>query len=245
MRFAYSQWIEYTDPLEGTVPYLYADRLGLATIWRGNLVDSADAVAALPLRKLDGTLAIDAEKREAFHAVKGSREAAVRGHLYARQLGGNALRLRPEDGEKLELAKLAEHERILTERFHGFAEMPACLQLCLHSMAWAMGAHFWRKFPRFCAHVDAGNFAEYKHDRDGKLEVTGGAAAESDIVPAHGTVIERNARQRMLLVNATKKGSPDRLEWRAELADEQVPKPANLNTYPTKDTTRDVKSKRR
>lgn len=254
------RWVEYTDPLEGTVPYPYTDSIGLVTIWRGNLVDvPLDAPAdprhlvALPLRRLDGSLATDAEKAEAYYALRKNREAAVHGHLYARQLAPNRLRLAPEDGERLESARLAANEAILRQTFPGFDELHACTQLVLHSLSWAMGPYFTRKFPKFTAHVLAGNLAECHHDEHGRLVITGGAASESDIVPARGTVIKRNERQRMLLVNATKRGSKDRIDWLAEIPDEAAPeppaappadRPAHVLELPTRDTVVATKPRR-
>lgn len=245
------RWVEYTDPLEGTVPYPYTDSIGLVTIWRGNLVDvPLDAppdprhLVALPLRRLDGSLATDAEKAEAYYALRKNREAAVHGHLYARQLAPNRLRITREDGERLEQARLDANEAVLKQTFPGFDEMHACTQLCLHSLAWAMGPYFTRKFPKFTAHVLTGNLAEYHHDKDGRLVIDDGAAAESDISPAKGTVVERNRRQRMLLVNATKRGPKDRIDWLGELPDAAEPapppvdRPAHVLELPTKDTTK-------
>lgn len=181
-------WIEFNRPLEGVVPCFYADVKGLVTIGIGNLVDPLSSALSLPMRKQDGTLATKAEIAVAWNAVKKDSQCAKLGWRYAAKLLRNDLHLSPEDIEQLVLRKMAQHDNVFKKKFLDWEDRPAGAQLAVHSMAWAMGSDFTRKFPRFTKAFIAGDYST--------------CSRECDITDAEGTVVLRNARNRKLFLNA-------------------------------------------
>lgn len=193
-------WIPFNEKLEGVVPYLYADVKNLITIGMGNLVDPVSSAVRLPLRLQDGTLATRVQIIAAWNAVKNDPLCATKGHTYAYKLLANGLHLDPEDVKKLIFSKLKQHDAVFAKRFSAWESRPADAQLAVHSMGWAMGSDFPRKFPRFSKLFEAGAYEA--------------AIVECEIADAEGTVIERNRRTKVLLANAACHGyDPSILRW--------------------------------
>jgi hypothetical protein len=83
--------------------------------------------------------------------------------------------------------------------FHCFDEWPADVQLGIHSMAWAMGAGFMRKFPKF---TDACKACDWKR-----------AAVECrmNTVNNPGLVPRNVANKKLFLTAAQKSALPIRI----------------------------------
>lgn len=137
-------FVDFTVPLEGRIPWLYADVKGLVTIAIGNLVDPISLALGLPLRHPDGRLATRDEIAAEWQRVKSDPHAAAMGHKYAQRI--TRLRLDDKAIAMLVLGKLDANDTALRARFPEFEEWPADAQLATHSMAWACGPAF--RFPR-------------------------------------------------------------------------------------------------
>jgi len=158
----------FSEPLEGKVPFMYQDTLGKVTIGIGNLIDSEEATAALPgvgaplfhkeLPNVPMTrLASDAEIREEWRQVKNDPALAAGGWRAAEPL--TDLRLSDDGIRTLVSVRVGQMENYLTNghitEFASFQGWPADAQLGLLSMSWAMGSAFadggkWRDFRAAC-----------------------------------------------------------------------------------------------
>lgn len=147
------QWVPFNNPFEGYLNYLYLDSKGYATTGMGNLTDSHAAMLALPWRYTSGALASPGDVIAEFDRIKSHTELA--GH------GGGAferytvLHLDDSAVASLIAGKLGEMENTLRGYFSNFANLPADAQMGLLSMAWAMGAAFAPKFPKFTRALNA------------------------------------------------------------------------------------------
>ncbi len=223
------KWIDFTEPLEGGVAVLYNDIRGLTTTAYGNLVNSPGAVAGLPFVHPDGTPAAPADIIAAWHTVHNDPQCAIRGWTYAAKL--TPLRLTRAGMSELALDKLAQNDAILAKRLAHWAQMPACAQMAVHSLAWACGANAF--FPRLFSALDV-------HDYDAAVveihmnEWTKGPNGED--IKNHG-LVPRNVANKILMRNASRveayRLDPDLLEWKYVLgvADlDTVPHLLQLNT---------------
>lgn len=202
-------WIAFTEPLEGGIPYLYADIRGLVTIAYGNLVDPLSSALPLPLMHPGGLAATKAEITSAWLAVKGDALAASRGHLYAKRL--TTIRLTREGMGALALGKLDANDAVLRQRLPDWEDYPAAVQMALHSLSWACGARF--NFPRLISAVKARDFEA--------------AAAEihmNDRTPEgllNAGIRPRNLANRILMRNAARVQAfhldPDELNWKVDV----------------------------
>lgn len=205
------QWVDFNSPLEGLLTRLYADVLGLVTTGMGNLLDTfagdptdsawravRPLVLGLPWTVSGGIAATPGEVESAWRAVRNDPKAAKQGWKYAVAIPANKIRLQLVDVEALILRKLETNDAALAKKFDDWEDRHPDAQMAVHSMAWAMGTDFTRKFPRFTASFTEGDYQA--------------AAAECAISPPHGTIVERNRRNRMLLLNAERQGEP--LVWR-------------------------------
>ncbi len=191
-------FLRLSVPLEGRVPFLYCDHLGLVTIGVGNLIDASPNPApwapalGLPLKHIDGTHATVDEVKAAWHAVKARTDLTQRGGMAYRSV--TDLRLSERDIDALVSTKLAQVGRQLETRWPvahgsmGFVDWPADAQLAAVSMAWAMGDAGFKRFPRFSAFMRIGDFT--------------GAATECLMQPDKGTLKQRNKDNAVMLVNA-------------------------------------------
>lgn len=183
----------FSEPLEGRVPFWYLDNAepeGLVTIGVGHLYDRRGATAPppaaldLPLRRPDGSRASRAEIAAAWLAVKARQDLKAHGGGAFRNI--TTLRLLNEDIDRLVEQKLASNETFLSKRFPDWPTWPADAQLALHSWAWGVGAA--APYPKMTALLLAERFAL--------------AAAEVEMNPKKGTILKRNAANRLLLANA-------------------------------------------
>ena len=197
-------WIEFNEPLEGLVTSLYADVKGLVTTGMGNLVDPIALALVLPWELPGGIQASRDSVVLAWQAVKSDPLCASRGWKYAAQLPLNNIRLSRSSVTALIVSKLAEHDMRMRMRFANWEERPADAQLAIHSMAWAMGPMFFKRFPKFTAMFTRGDYAS--------------AANECAISPPHGTIVIRNERNRQLLLNAASSTDPSVLVWQLPTA---------------------------
>jgi len=184
-------WVEFNEPLEGLLNLMYADILGLVTTGMGSLIDPVALALPLPWELPDGSRAQRAHILEAWYAVKRDPLCAKKGWKYAAKLPRNNVRLSRVAVTELVFRKLDQNDATMAvQSSHPWDERPADAQLAVHSLMWAMGPHFWRKFPKFTASFMVGDYA--------------GCAEECAIAPAKGTVIERNRRNRVLFENAAR-----------------------------------------
>ncbi len=213
----------FSVDLEGRVPFMYLCSEGFVTTGVGNLIEPRSVAEALPfVHAVTGRHATRAEIAAAWNTVKL--------HQGMRKGGGAAfesltdLRLRPEAIDALVSRTLGGLDKQLGTLFPCWDEWPADAQLFAVSWAWAVGAG--ARYPRMIAHLRAGDFLQ--------------AADEATINPQRGTIITRNARNRVLLRNAAvvaREGlDPTRLYWPADLMSEAVTA-VDLPNPPSRPTT--------
>jgi hypothetical protein len=207
-------FIAFTEPLEGRVPHMYVDILGLVTTGRGNLIDPIDAAVRLPW-KIDGRSATAREIRDDWMTLKSEDDRRVRdGDPKTRPLremhfkyaaAYTRCRLTDADIDDLTLSKLASNVAyMVANHFPEFATWPADAQLAACSMAWAVGPDFPRKFPSFRAFARAQQWP---------------AAEAACKIREEGNpgVVPRNKHNRLCLSNAAfvaaRNLDPDRLYW--------------------------------
>lgn len=194
-----------TEELEGVVPTMYLDTLGLVTVAIGNLIEAVGAAQALPFVRIkDGKPATKAEIAEEHARVKATwlcKQTDPHACPDWKHCGAHGgwrvtlpvckLKLTEAGVEQVVFAKLDANDAALTARFPRFQTWPWQAQLATHSMAWACGAAF--RFPKLAAFLQADDFR--------------GAAQECKINEAHGgTIVERNKRNRQLYLDAVAKG---------------------------------------
>ncbi|AKV03962.1 hypothetical protein AKJ09_10625 [Labilithrix luteola] len=177
-------FVAFTKPLEGVLPFLYLDAKCLVTIAIGNLVDPIEYALELPLEHPDGRRATRDEIAVAWVKVKARKDLAWKGGMAYASV--TSLRLSPTNVERVVFGKLDELDRRLSARFPAYVNWSADAQLGVLSLAWACGPAF--HFPRFEAACRALDFDT--------------AAAEGKIANEHGTIRTRNAANRTLFRNA-------------------------------------------
>jgi GH24 family phage-related lysozyme (muramidase) len=144
---------KFTCEFEGRVSWMYLDIKGLVTIGLGCLIDPEVTAGHLPFVRLqDKQPANASEICLEWNRIKGMKTLAQKGHLAARQYC--ALRLLERDIDNLARKRLLDNELILKLAFPDWNNFPADAQLAINSMAWAMGAFFFRKWPRFMKAVN-------------------------------------------------------------------------------------------
>lgn len=182
------RFIQFTDPLEGCLCYMYLDTLGLVTIGRGNLIDPVSYALTLPfVDAQSGVLVTQDRVHEQWSIVKGRQDLKLHGGGAFRALTNVMLTRAGVDA--LTSKKLYQVWTTLASRFTGFEQWPADAQLGLVSMAWAMGPAF--SFPNFHAACDRRDFAE--------------AARQCHMTDKGGNAIEkRNAQDVVCFNNAAK-----------------------------------------
>jgi hypothetical protein len=194
---------DFSEPLEGRVPFMYLDSAeprAFVTVGVGNLCPLSFALT-LPFVHPDGHRASLAEISQAWIRVDARQDLKKHGGMVFGGLKGNELRLPAEAVDKMVERKLDETDRTLAGMFDAWAEWPACAQLALMSWAWAVGPH--ARYPRMFEALHARDFAM--------------ASTECDINPKRGTIVDRNARNRILLLNAARvvefNLDADTLDW--------------------------------
>lgn len=150
---------QFTSEFEGRIAWMYQDIKGLITIGLGCLIDPMSQAGHLPFVRLANKQpASVSEICLEWNRIKKMKNLAVQGHLAARKYCN--LRLLEKDIDALARSRLLENERILNLAFPKYQAFPADAQLAINSMAWAMGAFFFRKWPRFMASVNSLNWEQ-------------------------------------------------------------------------------------
>jgi GH24 family phage-related lysozyme (muramidase) len=178
----------FTEPLEGRVPSMYVDELGLVTIAAGCLIDPISAALPLRFTHADGALATRDEIAAAWRAVKADASRLSKLHWkYA--AGLSDLRLDDEALDALVCSRMAIFEVELRKYFPQWDLFPADAQLCVMSMAWALGPGFPHTF---------GNFRDAANRQDWA------AAGAACGVRTEGNpgIVPRNAQNRLCCANA-------------------------------------------
>jgi GH24 family phage-related lysozyme (muramidase) len=148
---------KFTSEFEGRVSWMYLDIKGLVTIGLGCLIDPQVMAGHLPFVRLqDKQPASATEICLEWTRIKKMKDLAQKGHLAARK--HCILRLLEKDIDNLARYRLLENEKILHLAFPKWPTFPADAQLALNSMAWAMGAFFFRKWPKLMKNINEGRF---------------------------------------------------------------------------------------
>jgi GH24 family phage-related lysozyme (muramidase) len=207
-------WVAFSEPLEGIVLSIYADVKSLPTTGMGNLLPGPQSAALLPFRRPDGTLAAAAEKSAEWNHVRngsclsyptcvwptgkpgsGAPCFAHKGWRSSEaNLGklnglGGPLKLTRDDVAALIFRELERFEGILLGYFPELPRVPVAAELGLFSMAWALGPHFAKTWPKFAAAFRAQDFR---------------TCAEQCSMKGGGTIVQRNAKNRKLFLEAAK-----------------------------------------
>lgn len=227
-------WLTFTEPLEGGVPCFYDDMRstpehphGIVTIAYGNAIFTPSEAAALPMVHPDGTFATSAEKIAAWRVVHDDPNAAHQGWRYAARL--SPLRLTRAGMGALAMARLESNDRILLAHLPDWESYPACVQLAMHSLAWACGAN--AHFPELFQAVTDRDFSRTEiqlHDGQQVTVCIGGAELQihmNEWTP-EGThnagLVPRNIANKILMRNAQRVEAfhldPDLLDWTHDLS---------------------------
>lgn len=144
---------EWSRQFEGRVTHMYLDTKGLVTVAVGNLIDPVQQAVRLPFRREDGTIALMSEIQSEWTLVKSHTELAKQGHTAAAKL--TKLHLDESAIDSLVRARLLQNWEYMRKTYWpNCEEWPACAQLGVSSMAWAVGAGFpkiFKTFRRFAA----------------------------------------------------------------------------------------------
>ena len=167
-------WVPFNNQLEGHLTFMYLDILGFVTTGMGDLVDPLPMALSLPWVNADGSAADAAAITTAWHAVdscrsgpKGTRQTSGLATKYGGAFAGvTTIRLTENGVAQAVLRQVAANEATLRKFFPGYDTMPADAQMCVNSMAWAMGAGFPATFKAFTAAINAGDWATAKDNAD-------------------------------------------------------------------------------
>jgi len=146
----------FTERLEGKVPWMYLDILGLVTTGLGCLIDPVTLATGLLWKTKRGEMATVSEIVAEWHTVKEMTTLAKLGHRVAERY--TRLRLTDEGVAELAKRRLDMNEDYLRKVWPKWDEFPADAQIAIMSMAWAMGAGFVKKFKLFTAAVANGDW---------------------------------------------------------------------------------------
>ena len=210
---ARAAFVRFSAPLEGICPWMYLDILGYITTGMGNLVDPILLATALPWLNPDGSPTSPDDVRAAWKAVddhrtapKGVRQPTGLATKYGQAFAPvTTIRLDEAGIDAVCNRQLSANEAIMHRYFPGFDDLPADAQLCLHSMAWAMGAGFGSSFVNFRDAINTGRFGDAA-----PLSVFRGAGVQRRI--AQDELLLRNAQA---VVNGGL--DPDTLYWPRDL----------------------------
>jgi len=192
-------WHAFSEPLEGSVHWMYLDVRGLVTTGVGNLIDPVSEALKLPWKYKDGTPATKDAIAKAWRALKSQPELSKRHYRYAERITN--LYLSDEDIDALVDQRMRSNEEYFAKTLVGFASFPADAQLAIHSMAWAVGAGFTAKFPNFtraavtqdwvaaraaCLIRTAGNPGVVPRNKQNQLCFDNAALVAARAFPRHG-----------------------------------------------------------
>lgn len=160
-------WMPFNNQLEGHLTFMYLDILGYVTTGMGNLVDPVETALGLPwVYPANGSPATQDEIRQAWETVdalrsdpKGRRQMSGPATHYGQAFAGyTAIRLTGDGVSRLVAMQVDVNETTLRRFFPGYDTLPADAQMCINSMAWAMGAGFPATFKAFTAAINAGDY---------------------------------------------------------------------------------------
>jgi GH24 family phage-related lysozyme (muramidase) len=153
MHVSFDAYHEFSAPMEGRVPTMYCDILGLITTGVGNLINTLPQALALPWLLVDGTKADQADIAADWHKLHDNAQyyAARKWNVYAKTM---LCHLSDEGIDALVQRQLDANEAIIRKRWPGWDKFPADAQLAIMSMAWAVGAGFYTKFPNLAQAID-------------------------------------------------------------------------------------------
>jgi hypothetical protein len=211
MRFSYEQYHAFSAPLEGRVPYMYCDCLGLITTGVGNLINTLAQAEALPWLLADGTPAPLEAVRADWHKLHDNAQyyGKFSWRVYAKTM---RCHLSEDAVDALVQRTLVTNEAMFRKRWSAWDLFPADAQLAIMSQAWAVGAAFWAKFPNLDRCVSA-------QDWDGcaascKIRDGFDTPSKADDNPG---VVPRNAKDKFCFHNAALVAhatlDPARLYW--------------------------------
>lgn len=146
-----STWASWSAGFEGRTPTMYQDVKGLVTTGVGNLIDPIALAKALPWLKPDGTAATQDEVVTEWNRVK----AMSPGLYWTKYQSPDGLHLSDATIDALVLRQLDQNAVVLQRFFPDFANYPEGVQRAILSIAWAVGAGFPPKWPKFTAAVKA------------------------------------------------------------------------------------------
>lgn len=196
-------WLEFNNPLEGRVQYMYCDRLGYVSTGVGIKIDqtSAPMTAPTPAQRAssldlanqfqwtapDNSVATAEMVAADWDSVKSRMDLSAQGHLA--YLDKRNLVLSQDEIDRAVFAKVDAMEATLKGGyFTDFDDWPADAQLGLLSMSWGIGPARFGEYPTFRGYVAAGDWA--------------GASGECRMLPNEGTIIIRNKRNAQCFQNA-------------------------------------------
>lgn len=188
MRVSYEQYHAFSAPLEGRVPTMYCDCLGLITTGVGNLINTLTQAEALPWKLSDGSPAPLESVRADWHKLHDNAQyyAKRAWFVYSKTM---LCHLDEAGIDALVRRTLASNEAIIKKRFPEWDSFPADAQLAIMSIAWAVGAGFYQKF---------GNLAKCIGAQDWE-----GCVATCKIrEDGNPGVVPRNAKNRFCFHNA-------------------------------------------
>lgn len=205
MHLTYDQYHAFSAPLEGRVPGMYCDILGLITCAIGDLIDTRNGVYPTALVEsinwtlADGSRASVDQVRADWRLLKADCMRFAGLHWkYA--LAATKCRLTDDEIDRIVKERLAINETAMRKTFPEWDSFPADAQLAILSMCWAVGTGWPAKF---------GNLTRFVRDQNWEL------AARLD-VPAdpHSNwagkireagnpgVVPRNLKNRFCFLNA-------------------------------------------
>lgn len=194
MKLSYEQYHAFSAPLEGRVRTMYCDCLGLITTGVGNLINTLAQARALPWLLADGSKAQPADIDADWNLLNSRRPyyAKRAWHVYAA-----AMRCHLSDDAIDALCKrqLASNEAGFRKRWANYDRWPADAQLACHSMGWAVGAEWFRKFPIGSACLDREDWA----GAAAACVIRTGTPGKDDWNPG---VVPRNAKNKLCFLNA-------------------------------------------
>ncbi len=190
-------WVPFNAPIEGVVTFMYLDVKGLVTTGMGNLIDTPDEALSLAWLRSDGTLATRREVAAEWSFVKSlaTQMHPTLGAPWPKVGGGrfaSVTRLRLSDAgvDALVDRTLARMTGQMAARFPDFEDWPTDAQLGVMSMCWAGGAGVFAKFPKFCRHINALDFAAAaKECRLAEAGNPGVVAIEGEFFAGHPVVL--------------------------------------------------------
>jgi len=188
MHVTREQYHAFSTPLEGRVPGMYCDVLGLITCGVGNLIDPIEAAEKLPWTLADGKRAELGQVRADWHKLKDNSAFYAKRH-WRFALEATECRLTEAAIDELVSHALDLNEAQMQKTFPEWDSFPADAQLALMSMCWAVGAGWPAKFGTMKACV-------LKQDWEGCVAT---CKIREEGNPG---VVPRNAKNRFCLHNA-------------------------------------------